>query len=111
MRAPPSRRIEWVPINMGQLQSQFPFGDQTWILSVVRHWENLLRLPITENTVVRGDILVIEHNLRGFDATHLACALLWQETMGLPVTLASFDRRLIQAARLVHRAYLPAKIE
>ena len=45
----------------------------------------------TENTVVRGDTLAVEHNLRGYAATHPACALIWQETLGMPVTLASFE--------------------
>jgi len=71
-------------------------------------WESLQRLPITENTVARGDALAVEHNLRGNDATHLACALIWQETLGMPVTLASFDSQLIEAAREVQLAYLPA---
>ena len=62
-------------------------------------WENFHRLPITETVVIRGDFLASEHNLRGYDATHLACALLWQETVGLPVSLASFDQQLIRAAR------------
>ena len=70
-------------------------------------WESLQRLPITENTVARGEALAVEHNLRGRDATHLACALIWQETLGMPVTLASFDSQLIEAARGVQMAYLP----
>ena len=71
-------------------------------------WESFHRLPITENTVIRGDALAVEHNLRGYDATHLACALIWQETLGRPVTLASFDSQLIEAAREVQMTYLPA---
>jgi predicted nucleic acid-binding protein len=71
-------------------------------------WESFQRLPINENTVMRGDVLAYEHNLRGYDAIHLACALIWQETLGLPVTLASFDGQLIQAARDIQIAYLPS---
>jgi uncharacterized protein len=71
-------------------------------------WESFHRLPVTENTVVRGDFLAAEHNLRGYDATHLACALIWQETLGMPVTMASFDNQLIEAARGVQMACLPA---
>ncbi|HLE53074.1 MAG TPA: type II toxin-antitoxin system VapC family toxin [Anaerolineales bacterium] len=70
-------------------------------------WESFHRLPITENTVMRGDALAYEHNLRGYDATHLACALIWQETLGMPVTLASFDGQLIEAAKEVKMAFLP----
>jgi uncharacterized protein len=71
-------------------------------------WESFQRLPVTENTGVRGDALEVEHNLRGYDATHLACALIWQETLGIPVTLASFDNQLIVAARGVQMVWLPA---
>jgi hypothetical protein len=70
-------------------------------------WEGFNRLPITENTVIRGDILAGEHNLRAYDATHLACALIWQETLGLPVTLATFDRQLWVAAKDRNMERLP----
>jgi uncharacterized protein len=70
-------------------------------------WESFHCLPITENTVVRGDARAVEHYLRGNDATHLACALIWQETLGMPVTLASFDHQLVEAAREVQLACLP----
>jgi uncharacterized protein len=70
-------------------------------------WESFQRLPITENTVIRGDFLAYEHDLRGYDATHLACALIWQETLGTPLTIASFDVQLVGAAREVGMAYLP----
>jgi antitoxin (DNA-binding transcriptional repressor) of toxin-antitoxin stability system len=48
--------------------------------------------------------------LRGYDAVHLAAALLWQERVGYPGVLATFDAGLWQAA---HRAGLevwPAEI-
>lgn len=70
-------------------------------------WESFQRLPVSEHTVLRGEALLVEHNLRGYNATHLACALIWQETLGLPVTLASFDRQLIEAARNIKMTYLP----
>lgn len=71
-------------------------------------WESLQRLPINESTVARGDVLAVEYNLRGYDAIHLACAMIWQETLGMPVTLATFDSQLIEAARRVHLRYLPS---
>ena len=70
-------------------------------------WESFRRLSITENTVIRGDLLACEHDLRGYDATHLACALIWQESLGLPVTLATFDGQLVQAAKAVRIEILP----
>jgi hypothetical protein len=71
-------------------------------------WESFYRLPVTESTVARGDALAVEHNLKCNIATHLACVLIWQETLGMPVTLASFDGQLIEAARGVQMAHLPS---
>jgi hypothetical protein len=82
--------------------------DAAAALRVFRsEWESFNRLPITENTVIRGDILAGEHNLRAYDATHLACALIWQETSGLPVTLATFDQQLLDAATQTKMDVLP----
>ena len=61
-------------------------------------WESFRRLPITESTVARGDLLAVENQLKGYDATHLACALIWQEALGIPVTLATFDQQLSKLA-------------
>ena len=58
--------------------------------------------------MARDDALAVEHNLRGYDATRLTCALIWQEILGMPVTLASFDDQLIESARGVQMAYLPS---
>jgi hypothetical protein len=69
-------------------------------------WESFQRLPITENTVIRGDALTDEHNLRGYTATHLACTLIWHEILGMPVTMVLFDGQLIEAARNVNMASL-----
>jgi predicted nucleic acid-binding protein len=66
-------------------------------------WTDLARLQITETTVERADALAWQHGLRGYDAVHLAAALIWQETIMEPVTLATFDRQLWrsgQASRL-----------
>ena len=70
-------------------------------------WESFQRLPISEHTVRRANTLAVEHNLRGCDATHLACALIWQEALGIPVTLASFNKQLIEAAMNLNMAFLP----
>lgn len=40
-----------------------------------------------------------EHGLRGYDAVHLATALVWRETLGEAVTVATWDRELWRAAR------------
>ncbi len=61
-------------------------------------WASLFRLQIRETTVERADALAWAHGLRGYDAVHLACALLWQDAVGGAVTLATFDQPLLEAA-------------
>jgi predicted nucleic acid-binding protein len=70
-------------------------------------WESYQRLPISEITVSRGDNLANDHGLRGYDATHLASLLLWQDAIGQPVTLAAFDSQLLMAARAEGLRTLP----
>jgi predicted nucleic acid-binding protein len=66
-----------------------------------QHWSVLFRLNLREATIERAEGLAWEHGLRGYDAVHLATALLWQSSLSEPVTLATFDRQLWDAARLV----------
>lgn len=61
-------------------------------------WHDWMRIQLTESLVARADTLAWEHGLRGYDAVHLAAALVWQETLGEPITLATFDEQLWQAA-------------
>jgi len=77
-------------------------------------WPDFIRIQITEALVARADSLAWQHGLRGYDAVHLAAALTWQEGMGEPVTLATFDKRLWESARqsglLVFPDDLPAML-
>jgi uncharacterized protein len=61
-------------------------------------WVDLTRLRLNETTVARAASLAWDHGLRGYDAVHLATALLWRELLDTSVTLATFDRRLWNAA-------------
>ena len=61
-------------------------------------WPRLVRVQATELVVARADDLAWEMGLRGYDAVHLASAVLWQEGMDEAVTFAAFDRRLWEAA-------------
>lgn len=60
-------------------------------------WADFVRVKLTELVVARADQLAWRFGLRGYDAIHLASALLWQETMGEAVRFAAYDRRLWQA--------------
>ena len=62
-------------------------------------WADIARVPVTEALVSRAGGLAWDYALRGFDAVHLACALMWQESVGMAVTLATFDRQLREAGQ------------
>lgn len=70
-------------------------------------WADLVRLQITESAVARADVLAWQHELRGYDAVHLAVALIWQETIAEPVTLATFDLQLWQSGKAADLAIWP----
>lgn len=61
-------------------------------------WPNLVRVQVTEMLIARADGLAWELGLRGYDAVHLASALLWQDGMDEEVTMATFDLRLWRVA-------------
>ena len=62
-------------------------------------WEHLVRLHLGEALVSRAAALAWEQGLRGYDAVHLASALMWNEAMGEAVTVATYDRELWRGAR------------
>jgi predicted nucleic acid-binding protein len=62
-------------------------------------WPHFIRLQLTETLVARAASLAWEQGLRGYDAVHLATALVWHETVGQPVFVATFDRQLWQGAQ------------
>ena len=85
--------------------SQEDYGDA--LEQFRADWVDYHRLPVTDPLVARADGLACEHNLRGYDAIHLAAALTWQELLGLPVTVVTYDKELAEAARASGMAVLP----
>jgi uncharacterized protein len=61
-------------------------------------WADIARIPVTEALVSRAETLAWEYGLRGYDAVQLASAVLFQESLGTAVRLATFDRQLWNAA-------------
>ncbi len=74
-------------------------------------WADLVRIRATEALVSRADSFAWEFNLRGYDAVHLAAAALWQDSMGKPVTLATFDRLLWLAAQRLGLVPFPSDLQ
>jgi uncharacterized protein len=80
-------RLSWLETNQGER-----------LLHIFRtNWQVLAIVQATETLMARADALAWEHGLRGYDAVHLASAIVWEEALGEPVTLATFDPRLWQA--------------
>jgi len=73
-------------------------------------WPAFVRLPVAEATVARADELAWRFGLRGFDAVHLASAIIWQEGLSETVTLATYDHSLWTAARDAGLAVLPESL-
>ena len=70
-------------------------------------WPFLTRLSLSSQIIERAAALAWDYHLRGYDAVHFACALLWQETLGAAVTLATFDRDLWEAGQKAGMAVWP----
>jgi predicted nucleic acid-binding protein len=54
---------------------------------------------VNEATISRADALACQYDLRGYDAVHLACAILLRESLAGGVSLATFDRLLWKAGQ------------
>ena len=73
-----------------------------------QHWPQYIRLRVTEITIARADAMAWEMGLRGYDAVHLASAVMWQEALQAPVTMVAYDRPLWEAAAQIGLRVLPA---
>jgi len=73
-------------------------------------WEHLIRLQFGEPLAARAATLAWEHGLRGYDAVHLATALVWRETLGETLTVATYDRELWRGAQASGLSTWPAAI-
>lgn len=73
-------------------------------------WETLLRLQVGEPLAARAAALAWEHGLRGYDAVQLAAALLWRESLGETIFMATYDRDLWRAARASGLSPWPTRI-
>lgn len=62
-------------------------------------WPDFVRVPITEALLQRAESLAWDHSLRGYDAVQLASALIWRDSIGDDVVLATFDQQLVTAGR------------
>jgi len=64
-----------------------------------RDWDNYFIIEVSEGVAKLGGELTSRYPLRGFDAIHLASALLLQSRSRLEVLFSCFDERLEVAAK------------
>ncbi len=62
-------------------------------------WQSMIRVEVCDKLNPYIDIVLENHALRGFDAVHLASALLIREHVSDNIFFACFDQRLNQGAR------------
>ncbi len=61
-------------------------------------WPRFNRFRITDILITQASSLAWEYGLRGYDAVHLSATLLWQEMLGEPIYMATYDRELWRAS-------------
>ena len=64
-----------------------------------RDWNSFIRVEVTDDLNEWIDITVSRYPLRGFDAIHLASALVVHETVPEEFLFACYDKRLLQAVK------------
>jgi predicted nucleic acid-binding protein len=62
-------------------------------------WQSFIRIQVNEELNEHIDKAIEAHPLRGFDAIHLASAMIMHENFQDRLLFACFDRRLNQAAQ------------
>ena len=62
-------------------------------------WETYFIVDVSETLIKRAGQLAEQHALRGYDAVHLASAVIVSEETNQPVRFACFDEKLCRAAR------------
>ena len=61
-------------------------------------WKAVVRVELKDEVLALARDLIRRHPLRGFDAIHLASALRLQSDLGLALTFAAADGKLLKAA-------------
>ena len=83
---------------------------QPLLRAFAKRWPDLVRTRVTERLVKHAAALAWSHGLRGYDAIHLASAAAWQQALGRPVTMATFDRKLWSASEAIGLLKYPSNL-
>lgn len=81
-------RLGVLPSEEGKAARQF-FGTE---------WKTYFQIAVTQPLLERSCDLAWLYGLKGYDAIQLAAATSWQESLGISLTMATFDVQLWNAA-------------
>lgn len=81
-------RLGFLPQEEGEAARQF-FGTE---------WKTYFQIGVTQLLLERSCDVAWLYGLKGYDAVQLAAATSWQESLGVPLTMATFDVQLWNAA-------------
>ncbi len=73
-------------------------------------WREMMQIQVTKTVIVRAHKLAWEYGLHGYDAVHLASAIIWQEVVAQPVTMAVFDKKLWTAVKQIGLTPFPSDL-
>ena len=76
-----------------------PTSAETTYQDFLGQWQYFTRLMVSPGLIDRAAQLSWDFGLRGYDATHLASALFWQESLDMEIVLATYNRELWIAAK------------
>jgi hypothetical protein len=81
------------------------------VRTFAKQWPDFVRTRITESLADHAATLAWSHGLRGYDAIHLASGAAWQQALGKPVTIATFDRLLFGASQKIGLLTYPERLK
>ena len=107
-------KISYAEIHSGLARKKragdLPAGAYALICRQVElDWQSYVRIELTDEVLVLARELIQRHPLRGFDAIHLASALILRESLGEQITFVGADERQLEAAAKEH--LVPLNVE
>ena len=76
-----------------------------------RDWRSFIRVEVSDDLNETIDKIIDDYPLRGFDAIHLASALIINETVSEDFLFVCYDKELILAAQKAGLQTLPERLE
>lgn len=86
------------------------FDNDKWVKildAFRRDWNSFIRVDVTDDLNEWIDKIVSRYPLRGFDAIHLASALIVHDRLPEEYLFACFDKKLLRAAQMAGLKTLP----